>query len=317
VKRRLLLGVSGALAGVIAGVLALWFLTRQAPATTPRQGGGRAERLRGERLPHGLDALKSVHRPKTAPGPHDWLAQHDEQGQTLKEYLAGDPVRVTDTLKALYLVRVGDFSAKEAKLMDLTREYLALHFQLTVHELAPVAASAIPELARRQNPLQGQLQWNSEWILTELLPKLRPADGVALMALTAVDLWPGPGWNFVFGQASISQQVGVWSFARHGDLHTEWRLALTRTLKVAAHEAGHMFSMHHCIAFECVMNGGNHLQETDQCPLEPSPVSLAKLAEATRADPTKRFAEERAFLQREGLEPEAAAVARGEAALAR
>jgi archaemetzincin len=100
-------------------------------------------------------------------------------------------------------------------------------------------------------------------------------------------------------------------------LHTEWRLALTRTLKVAAHEAGHMFSMHHCIAFECLMNGGNHLQETDQCPLEPCPVCLAKLTEATRADARKRFAEVSAFLLREGLEAEAAAVARGEAALAR
>ena len=38
-----------------------------------------------------------------------------------------------------------------------------------------------------------------------------------MLAITAFDLWPGPGWNFVFGQASLTERVGVWSMARNGD----------------------------------------------------------------------------------------------------
>jgi archaemetzincin len=136
---------------------------------------------------------------------------------------------------------------------------------------------------------------------------------VSLLALTATDLWPGPGWNFVFGQASTLQRVGLWSIARHGD--PKDKVALLRTLKVAAHEAGHMFTLHHCIAFECLMNGGNHLGETDATPLEPCPVCLAKLREATGLDPKKRYADLEAFFTREGLNEEAAVVKQLGAAL--
>jgi archaemetzincin len=314
VKRRLLIGVAGALSGVAVAV-AFALLTAR-PSSPPKLHQPRAERLRGEALPGGLEALKALHQPKGAPGPNDWLAEQDEPGQTLKEYLRSDPVRVSGGLKTLYLVRVGDFGPEETKLLDLTREFLSLHFGVPVRELEPISAEAIPAVAQRQNPLQGQLQWHSEWMLEHLLPKLRPDDGVALMALTRVDLWPRPGWNFVFGEASVTDRVGVWSIARHGDPKTEWKLVLLRTLKVAAHEAGHMFSMHHCIAFECLMNGSNNLVESDQGPLAPCPVCLAKLHEATRADLKQRFAGVRAFLEREGLAEDAAFVARSEAALA-
>jgi archaemetzincin len=30
------------------------------------------------------------------------------------------------------------------------------------------------------------------------------------------DLYPEPSWNFVFGQASLNERVGVYSFARYG-----------------------------------------------------------------------------------------------------
>src|SRR3712207_7363776 len=45
---------------------------------------------------------------------------------------------------------------------------------------------------------------------------------------------------------------------------SDFKLTLLRTLKIAAHETGHMFSVRHCTKYECVMNGSNHLGETDR-----------------------------------------------------
>ena len=45
----------------------------------------------------------------------------------------------------------------------------------------------------------------------------RPEDAVAVLGLTTSDLWPGEGWNFVFGQASLRDRIGVWSLYRFGD----------------------------------------------------------------------------------------------------
>jgi archaemetzincin len=67
-----------------------------------------------------------------------------------------------------------------------------------------------------------------------------------------------------------------------------------------------MFSMQHCIYYECVMNGSNHLDEADSQPLSPCPTCLAKLCHATGADPQKRFQELIAFAKEQGLEKEEA-----------
>ena len=39
------------------------------------------------------DKIKSLHQAKRKPGPRDWLASHDEPGQTFKQYVASKPNR--------------------------------------------------------------------------------------------------------------------------------------------------------------------------------------------------------------------------------
>jgi archaemetzincin len=140
-----------------------------------------------------------------------------------------------------------------------------------------------------------------------LTPRL-PRDAAATICFTACDLWPGPGWNFVFGQASLEGRVGVWSIARFGDpdeSEESFRLVLLRTLKLATHEAGHMFSLAHCTAYACDMNGSNSLDESDRHPLALCPECLAKICWATRADPAERYRKLIEFCKREGLKAEA------------
>ncbi len=80
----------------------------------------------------------------------------------------------------------------------------------------------------------------------------------------------------------------------------------SRALKVMAHEIGHMFGMQHCIYYECVMNGSNHLAETDRRPMNLCPVCLRKLFHAVGFAPRRRYRELARFFAGHGLETEAA-----------
>jgi len=83
-------------------------------------------------------------------------------------------------------------------------------------------------------------------------------------------------------------------------------LCLRRTLKVATHETGHMFSIHHCIAYDCNMNGSNSLIEADGQPLWLCPQCMAKVSWAAKVDPTTRFRNLQAFCEKHELTDEAA-----------
>jgi len=92
---------------------------------------------------------------------------------------------------------------------------------------------------------------------------------------------------------------------------------LLRTLKIAVHETGHMFSMENCTSFNCVMAGANSLAEADRHPLWVCPECLAKVSWATRADPVDRYRKLGQFALQHGLQAEAAFFERSGAALSR
>ena len=110
------------------------------------------------------------------------------------------------------------------------------------------------------------------------------------------DLYPEPSWNFVFGQASLRDRVGVYSFARYdpafyGEPSAAGyeTLLLRRSCKVLAHETSHMFGLAHCTYFNCLMNGSNHLVESDRRPLHLCPVCLRKLQWSIGFDVLERY----------------------------
>jgi archaemetzincin len=157
-------------------------------------------------------------------------------------------------------------------------------------------------------------EWGDEQILTRyvleaLLKPRRPDDALALLALTTSDLWPGGGWNFVFGEASLRERVGVWSLYRYGDpeeSEATYRLCLRRTLKVAVHETGHMLGLLHCTAYECGMNGSNHLAEMDARPMAFCPECTAKVWWACSVEPSAWLESLARFAREQGLADEEA-----------
>jgi archaemetzincin len=126
------------------------------------------------------------------------------------------------------------------------------------------------------------------------------------------DLYPDSNWNFVFGQASPHDRVGVYSFARYDPRFygqeaaaDSRKLVLRRSCKVLAHETGHMFGIDHCVWYRCLMNGSNHLEESDARPLHLCPVDLRKLQWSIGFNAVERYRRLRDFHRQAGFEDEA------------
>jgi archaemetzincin len=226
--------------------------------------------------------------------PHDWLAVHDEPGQTFDEFRASRPNRPTSARRVVYLQPLGNFAGDQSPSIEKLREFAAAFFAMEVKALPPAPVNA-SKFTTRHNPYTGNLQILTTDVLDFLKARL-PADAFCVIAITMEDLYPEPSWNFVFGQASLREGVGVYSFARYDSVfYGEARgsnneaLLLRRSCKVLAHETGHMFGLAHCTFFNCLMNGSNHLSESDRRPLHLCPVCLRKLQWSIGFDVVGRY----------------------------
>jgi archaemetzincin len=234
-----------------------------------------------ERLRKALEPGEDF-QPVPQPGAEDWLANHPEPGQTFDRFVRSGPNRPDQHRNTLYLRPVGTFDESLAPSLDQLRRFTTAFFMMDVRLLPPLSLGG-SRITSRRNPRTGQVQLLTGDIL-DLLKTRLPEDAFALPGVTMVDLYPDPNWNFVFGQASLRDRVGVYSFARYtpqfsGQAGTaaSRRLMLRRSCKVLAHETAHMFGIEHCIWYRCLMNGSNHLPESDARPLHLCPVDLHKL----------------------------------------
>ena len=249
-----------------------------------------------------MKKLRPLHAKLRKPRPGDWLAVHKEPGQTFDEYLRCRPVTPRGKRNVIYIQPLGEFTDSQRRIVTLTAGFMGRYFSVPVKVRAD-----LPLSARRRHPSWGMKQILSTHVLHKVLRPRLPKDAAAYLALTTSDLWPGRGWNFVFGQASLRDRVGVWSIFRNGNpdgTPEEFRLCLLRTLKTATHETGHMFSMLHCTRYECNMCGSNHRQESDRRPIALCPECLAKVCWATDADPVERFRKLSDFCEKHGLKAE-------------
>lgn len=253
-------------------------------------------------------AVESSHEPKRPAQEGDWLTKYSESGLSYEAYVASDPNRPIGKHTTLYIQLLGDFSEKDRKTLEAITDALGRWYPVPLKTRPEIGLDEIPESARRIHGERRQLQIDTRYVLHELLPPSRPDDAVAVLALTSIDLFPSEDWNFVFGQASLSERVGVWSLARLGNpglTEADRREALVRALKVATHETGHMFGIPHCVEYECGMNGANSLDEMDRTPLAFCPDCAAKVCWACGAKPRDWLTSLQAFAEERGLSKEA------------
>jgi archaemetzincin len=230
-------------------------------------------------------------------------------GETFLEYVGSQPNVADAQRRYLYVQPIGPFEgARQAHILRLTSRFLARFYCLPVRVARELPLSEISRSARRLHPDTAHLQLQSTYLIHNLLRWRRPREAAIYLGITAVDIWPGPGWEAVYGQASLIKRVGVLSIYRHGDLDggpSRFRLALVRTLKVAAHESGHTLSMKHCANRGCLMSGHNDREEADQRFPVLCPDCLAKLLWATRCDPVQRYSKLAAYCWKNHLRDEA------------
>lgn len=251
-----------------------------------------ADRERDKALYKTAKKLKPFHSKLSEPEPGDWLDMHKEEGQTFRQYLAIRPVKASKRRNTIYIQPLGELTLEHKEVIKNTAEVMQAWFGLKVKVRPQLTLKNIPHKAKRRNPYSRQTQYLSTYLLHDVLVPTIPSNAAAYLGITATDLWPGKDWNFVFGQASLSKRVGVWSLARYGSLSKEdgsFTTFLRRTMKTAVHETGHMFSIKHCTLYKCLMCGSNSMEESDSRPMRMCPQCLPKLCHATGSKIKKRF----------------------------
>ena len=301
-----------AVASIVAAMLGLtwWLRTYASRRDDPRyvDAPARTEDPRDAPLKEIEDRLRPIAEPKRRPGPQDWLVTHFEGGQTFADYRAAGPVGPDARRRTIHLALVGDFSAGQRRVLELTRDSMERFFGVPTKVARTIPLADLPDRAWRTHPTWGTRQILTGYVVGEVLEAGRPEDALAYLAFTAADLTPGEGWNFVFGQANLRERVGVWSMHRFGDPGrgaSDFRTCLRRTMGVTTHETGHIFTIPHCTAFECNMNGSNSLEESDRAPLHACPVCTRKLCWDLKLDPVARFRALIPFYRANGLDDEA------------
>jgi archaemetzincin len=227
------------------------------------------------------------------PMPGDWLFAFREAGQTLDEYARDVVNRKTPTRQTLHLQPFSDLRRDQHVVLEPLREHTALYFD--------TAVTTLPTRHPERGWLDVRRGQSNADVIVERLARQVPQDSLGLFGLMGGDLF-GLNLNFVFGEALLERRAGVYSLHRYG---SEPTMLLRRSLKLSAHELGHMFGLQHCVFYSCVMNGCNSLVEMDRSPLHLCPVCLAKLQWNLRFDAAKRYRKLAAFYRRQGLGPEA------------
>ncbi len=252
------------------------------------------------------DDFKLIPTPKEG----DWLSEHKEKGQTYDDFVNSNIIRPDESRNKIYLLPFGQFSENNTPSLEILNEYATIYFSMEANVL-PLLNLEDKDFTERINRFTGKRQIFTSDILS-YLEKKSPKDAYCILAITMEDLYPNPSWNFVFGEASILEKVGVFSFARYdpafyGDESEEGdkKLLLWRSCKVLVHETAHMFGLTHCIFFRCVMNGSNHLNESDSRPLHLCPVCLRKLQHCIKFDIIDRYTRLNLFYKKIGFGQEA------------
>lgn len=265
-----------------------------------------------------IDRIRPLFTRKLPPRPGDWLMDHPEPGQTYAEYRALVSTPVVDRYSTVRVVPIGPLSGGQRDVLDVTLDVMTPFFGLPLVTDSPVRLEDVPASARRTNASSGSLQLLTPYLLDEVLRQRRRSSDAAVLGITAIDLWPGRGWNFVFGQASLRERVGVWSMARNGDPDggaLARRSCAMRTAMTATHETGHMLGIRHCTQYECGMNGSNSVEERDGQPLEFCPECQPKLWWTLKLDPLERSRTLEAVSRRHGMDRWAADFSRQSMAL--
>jgi archaemetzincin len=215
------------------------------------------------------------------PKPGDWLSEREERGQTVDQYNVrmkpGGMIQMPrkDTYDRIMLVPIGA-SFRNSPLGQFFAPLLLTYAQAFYHPM-PVdmfpGFVSLKKVGRRKNG-HGHPQYLLDDVFKAINSETaRDHRSYCRLGVTFEDIYPGPEWNFVYGQARLMDKIGVFSFARHSPLFDDGVRAadltqcsltpsglahlLRHAIKTMVHETAHMFQILHCVYYQCLMNGNN------------------------------------------------------------
>jgi archaemetzincin len=244
------------------------------------------------------------------PQPGEWLHRFYERGQTFEEYVNCDPTTRTKEQSRIVLLPIGHFTEKERELLLALREFTQIFFDCPT-DIADGIDLPASHFRVRNWAGRTWSQYLTTYFLEEVLPKKLPGDAICCLGITIADLYPDESWNYVFGEATVRERVGIYSLVRYfpafwGEKETpESQIqALRRSCKTLCHEIGHMFTIAHCIFYNCGMSGSNSLAESDRRLLFFCPICLKKLQWNLKFDVLSRYEKLEKFFATNGLAEE-------------
>jgi len=268
--------------------------------------------------------MLSFFSPINAPKPGDWLSLNQEFPQTYMKFITQAKKakkRIAKNNK-ICIVQLGPLEPEKSPDMTVLSNYAAIFFQLSVTVIPQIEIVQLndADILVTQNQIKdkvrikcrsdfsGRVQLETFGIHRILRRLIDNVDCFCLIALTMYDLYT-ESHNFLFGEADTVNYVGVFSFSRYSPhfykpsldsvpLSESDKIKLVwRAVAVEVHELAHMFQLDHCVHFQCVMNGSNHLEESDSQPQHLCPVCLHKLHYMVDFDPVLRYQQLEKFYQ--------------------
>ncbi|CAF0891876.1 unnamed protein product [Adineta steineri] len=246
------------------------------------------------------NGIEQSFEPVPQPGGGDWLAQHNEKGQTMQSFKKSSIKAIPHgTHKTIYIQPVGSFDHPRAPPLDVIVEFAKIFFSGCVVELLPTV-DFTKDMRKRE--FDGRTQYLTDGFHNYLVRTRSRRDTkreLLCVAVTMADIYPDEDWSFVYGEARTKEGVGVYSFVRldplfyratskeilQTPLTEEHRvIMLQRCIDTLLHEIGHLFGLEHCVYYACLMNGANNEKEMDRQPSHLCPVCLCKLHSTLQFD---------------------------------
>ena len=157
-----------------------------------------------------LEESEKYHRPMPYPEKDDWLSDYKELGQTYSEFISSKMNKPSQTRNKIYINPLQSISDTFVNNCILYCQNFYYPLEIKLMKICDIEKLNIES---RINEDTDKIQYNAKDINGKMAEYV-PEDAHCLVNILMDDLYPKPEWNYVFGLASYTKRVCVFSFAR-------------------------------------------------------------------------------------------------------